>query len=242
MAKAAVHIIPSGDAALILKAGDDISPTTNAVVRKLLQVVGEEVPEGVLDLLPSYNELMVCYDPGQADPDTLTRSLEILVEKAELIALPPAARVVIPVAYGGEYGPDLEEVAIRNGINPEEVVRLHSAPDYLVYMLGFTPGFCYLGGMDLRIATPRKESPRLKIPAGAVGIAGKQTGIYPLDSPGGWQLIGQTPLKLFDPERNNPFLVSQGDVIRFEPVSHARYREIEAEVRRGHGPTPEQQQ
>lgn len=222
-----IQFIPSGDAALILKAGDDISPGTNAVVRKLLFVIEQEKIDGVLDLLPSYNELMVCYDPARLDLPEITRRLEILADDMVHVALPRSNNVIIPVAYGGEYGPDLDEVAARSDLRPDEVVKIHSAADYLVYMLGFTPGFCYLGGMDERIATPRKESPRLKIPAGAVGIAGNQTGIYPLESPGGWQLIGQTPLKLFDPGRKDPFLVKQGDVLRFEPVSHERYKEIE---------------
>jgi inhibitor of KinA len=217
-----IQFIPSGDAALILKAGDDISPGTNAVVRKLLFVIEQEKIGGVLDLLPSYNELMVCYDPVRLDLQEITRRLEILVDDLVHVALPRSNRVTIPVAYGGEYGPDLEEVAAHSGLSPDEVVRIHSSADYLVYMLGFTPGFCYLGGMDDRIATPRKKSPRLKIPAGAVGIAGNQTGIYPLESPGGWQLIGQTPLKLFDPGRKDPFLIKQGDILRFEPVSHER--------------------
>jgi inhibitor of KinA len=228
--------IPSGDAALILKAGDDISPGTNAVVRKLLHVIEQEKIEGVIDLLPSYNELMVAFDPLRLDLAEITRRLEILAGDMVHVELPPSRQVSIPVAYGGVYGPDLEEVAGRNGLHPEEVVRIHSSVDYLVYMLGFTPGFCYLGGMDKRIATPRKENPRLKIPAGAVGIAGSQTGIYPLESPGGWQLIGQTPLKMFDPERKNPFLVNQGDALRFEPVSHEQYLEIAGAVRSGSHP------
>jgi inhibitor of KinA len=228
-----IQFIPSGDAALILKAGDDISPGTNAVVRKLLFVIGQEKIDGLIDLLPSYNELMVCYDPLRLDLQEITRRLEILAEDMVHVELPRSNKVTIPVAYGGEYGPDLEEVATRSGLGPDEVIRIHSSADYLVYMLGFMPGFCYLGGMDERIATPRKESPRLKIPAGAVGIAGSQTGIYPLESPGGWQLIGQTPLKLFDPGRKHPFLVNQGDVLRFEPVSHENYLEIAAAVRSG---------
>jgi len=138
-----------------------------------------------------------------------------------------AAKVVrIPVVYGGEYGPDLESLAKLHDMTPEQVIEIHSGKDYLIYMLGFTPGFPYLGGMDPKIATPRLKTPRTKIPAGSVGIAGEQTGFYPLDSPGGWQLIGRTPLALFDPEREAPFLLSAGEYVRFCPIPEDRFEEI----------------
>ena len=120
----------------------------------------------------------------------------------------------IPVCYGGEYGPDLENIAEHAGLSVEEVIKIHSSRDYLIYMLGFLPGFCYLGGLDERIHTPRLANPRIKISAGSVGIGGSQTGIYPLDSPGGWQLMGMTPVKTYDPEREVPILVEAGDYIR----------------------------
>jgi KipI family sensor histidine kinase inhibitor len=139
----------------------------------------------------------------------------------------------IPVCYGGEYGPDLERIAAHAGLSTSEVIRIHSGRDYLIYMMGFLPGFCYLGGLDERIHTPRLSSPRLRIPAGSVGIGGSQTGIYPMDSPGGWQLMGMTPVKTYDPARETPILVEAGDYIRFVPVSEAEYFDIKAAVDAG---------
>ena len=135
----------------------------------------------------------------------------------------------MPVLYGGDHGPDLINVAKLHDMTPEEVIQLHTAPTYLNYMLGFLPGFCYLGGLDERIHTPRLTTPRVKIPAGSVGIAGSQTGIYPLDSPGGWQLIGQTPLRLYDPKREKAILVDAGMTMKFYPIDEAEYERIRRE-------------
>jgi inhibitor of KinA len=136
----------------------------------------------------------------------------------------PAPRVVeIPVCYGGELGPDLEDVAAKHGISPDEVVSIHSSGDYLVYMVGFMPGFAYLGGLSERIATPRRSSPRTAVPAGAVGIGGQQTGVYPMVSPGGWNLIGRSPRKIFDIARDEPSLLAAGDRVRFRPISRADF-------------------
>ncbi len=225
--------IPSGDAAIILKAGDEISIPVNQVIRKLLIRIEEEKIPGITELIPSYNELMIIYDPCITGYLDLLARLHALERDAEAAILPEPETIVVPVLYGGETGPDLAEVTEANRLSEEEVIRIHSAGHYLVYMLGFTPGFCYLGGMDDRIATPRKASPRLKIPAGAVGIAGKQTGIYPIESPGGWQLIGRTPLRLFDPQRQPEFLFKPGDLIRFYPVNRETYDRITEEIRRG---------
>jgi inhibitor of KinA len=146
---------------------------------------------------------------------------------------PPAPRLVeIPVCYGGVYGPDLEAVARHTGLPPQELIRRHAAGSYRVYMLGFAPGFAYLGGMDEQLATPRKAEPRTAIPAGSVGIAGGQTGVYPLETPGGWQLIGRTPLPLFDAQRNPPSLLQMGNRVRFVPIDEATYLKLE---RRQHG-------
>ena len=139
----------------------------------------------------------------------------------------------IPVCYGGEYGPDIANIAEHAGLSEEEVIRVHSSRDYLIYMLGFLPGFTYLGGLDERLHTPRLANPRIRIPAGSVGIGGSQTGIYPLDSPGGWQLMGMTPVKTYDPSREMPILVEAGDYIRFVPVDEAEYFRIKEAVDRG---------
>ena len=139
----------------------------------------------------------------------------------------------IPVCYGGEYGPDIDNIASHAGLTQEEVIQIHSSRDYLIYMLGFLPGFCYLGGLDERIHTPRLSNPRLRIRAGSVGIGGSQTGIYPLDSPGGWQLMGMTPVKTYDPEREIPILVEAGNYIRFVPIDEEQYKQIQAQVEDG---------
>ena len=131
--------------------------------------------------------------------------------------------VEIPVCYGGSYGEDLKDVAAHAGLTEEEVIKLHSSVDYNIYMLGFLPGFPYLGGLDPKLFTPRLDNPRTKIPEGSVGIGGEQTGIYPLESPGGWRLIGRTPLKLYDPDREQPFLYQAGDYIRFVPITAEEY-------------------
>jgi KipI family sensor histidine kinase inhibitor len=145
------------------------------------------------------------------------------------VEMPPKQVVEIPVAYGGEYGPDLGEVARAHNISEEEVIKLHSEPEYPIYMLGFVAGFPYLGGMNKAIATPRKKSPRLKIEAGSVGIAGEQTGIYSVESPGGWQIIGRTPLKLYDVNRNEPVLLKAGQYIKFKPITKEEFRTMENE-------------
>ena len=152
-------------------------------------------------------------------------ALPDLIKKTEV---PNPSTLEIPVVYGGEYGPDLEYVAEHNGISTEEVVEIHHSSSYLIYMLGFVPGFPYLGGMSEKIATPRLKSPRVAIPAGSIGIAGAQTGIYPLESPGGWQLIGRTPLKLFDPGKEDPFLPKPGHYLKFFPIEEKDFEKFRA--------------
>ena len=233
MAEMELKYIPSGDSAFIIKAGDVISEEVNLTVRKLLARIEKENIEGITDFIPSYNELMVCYDPAKIGYRRLLESLRACAADLQAMHLPPPEVVHVPVLYGGEAGPDLHHVAEHNGLAARDVIRIHSSVDCLVYMLGFTPGFCYLGGMDKRIATPRQETPRLKIPAGSVGIAGEQTGIYPLESPGGWQLIGRTPLRLFNPESKPEFLFSAGDYIRFYSVDKDEFERIAAAVAAG---------
>jgi KipI family sensor histidine kinase inhibitor len=233
MSDATLKYIPSGDSAFIIKAGDVISEEVNLVVRKLLKRLEEEKISGVTDFIPSYNELMVCYDPVVLDYKQLLEIFQKCAADLGAMTLPDAEVIHVPVLYGGEYGPDLHYVAEFNSLSEEQVIWIHSSVACLVYMLGFTPGFCYLGGMDRRIATPRHETPRLKIPAGSVGIAGEQTGIYPLESPGGWQLIGRTPLRLFSPDRKPEFLFSAGDYIQFYPVGLDEFNRILEEVSRG---------
>lgn len=228
-----LQYIPSGDSAFIIKAGNEISEEINRTIRKLLIRIEQEQIDGVIDFIPSYNELMVCYEPSIIGYRKLLEKLKSIETNIDSIVLPESSTIYIPVLYGGEYGPDLNEVADFNSISEADAIKIHTSTNYLIYMLGFTPGFCYLGGMDNRIATPRKQNPRLKIPAGAVGIADRQTGIYPIESPGGWQLIGQTPLKLFNPKAKPEFLVNVGDYIQFYPISQDEYFKIKNEVEEG---------
>jgi inhibitor of KinA len=225
--------IPCGDSALIIKTGDDISVKTNIAVRKLLLRFENQNLDGIVDFIPSYNELMICYDPTIISYDILLFNLRILEADLDKTELAESSAIHLPVLYGGEAGPDLHEVAAFSGLSEDEVIKIHCSESYYVYMLGFTPGFCYLGGMDERIATPRKKTPRLAIPAGAVGIADKQTGIYPIESPGGWQLIGKTPLKLFNPAGKPEFLIRAGDFIKFIPVTGEEYQDILNKVEKG---------
>lgn len=158
-------------------------------------------------MIPAFTSLLINYDPRVVNYKTLTKRLQKLL-KLDVNEETSTSRVFeIPVCYGGEYGPDIENIAKNAGLTEEEVIKIHSSKDYLIYMLGFLPGFSYLGGLDERIHTPRLANPRIRIPAGSVGIGGSQTGIYPLDSPGGWQLLGLTPVKTYDPERENPILL-----------------------------------
>jgi inhibitor of KinA len=225
-----LQYIPSGDSAFTIKAGNEISEEINRTIRKLLVRIEQENIDGIVDFIPSYNELMVGYDPSIIGYQKLLAKIQSFESNIDSIELPVPSIIHIPVFYGGDFGPDLREVANHNGISEDEVILIHTSSNYLVYMLGFTPGFCYLGGMNQRIATPRKQTPRLKTPAGAVGIADKQTGIYPIESPGGWQLIGQTPLKLFNPTENPEFLISVGDYVKFKPINKTEYDAIQRAV------------
>jgi len=214
---------PLGDSALLVSFGEVIDEETNDRVHALAKAIEKANFEWLVEVVPAYSSLAVIYDPKLIDFDGVKRAIQGLEFSAEKFE---GKLVEIPVLYGGEYGPDLEFVAEYNGLTPEEVIEIHSKPVYRVYFLGFLPGFAYLGGMDERIATPRLEKPRLKVPAGSVGIAGKQTGIYPLESPGGWRLIGRTPLRLFNPSKEPPTLLQPGDKVKFVPIDEEKFREI----------------
>lgn len=226
-------IKPAGDSALLVQLGNKISPELNAKVRALNVALQHNPIEGVIETVPAYCSLLVCFDPLKLEPATLEKHLERAMETTCEGNISQPSVTVIPVCYGGDLGPDLEFVSAYCKLDPEEVIALHSAPNYLIYMLGFTPGFPYLGGMDPRIATPRLENPRIKIPAGSVGIAGEQTGIYPVDSPGGWCIIGRTPVNIYDPFRTPPVLFSAGNYIRFQPITAEQYQTIKEQAKIG---------
>lgn len=223
----------TGDTSLAVIFGDEISNEMNEKVRSFDEILDNEKIPGVYETVPTYCQITIHYAPEIIRYNGLKERLEQLLMKSHHAASSGATVIEIPVIYGGEYGPDLDYVAEHNGLTKEEVIKLHSNPEYLIYMLGFTPGFPYLGGMDERIATPRLTSPREKIPAGSVGIAGKQTGVYPMDTPGGWQLIGRTPLTLYDPRNSNPILLDAGMHVRFVPVNQKEYDEILNQVEDG---------
>ena len=227
------RFLPAGDMALSIELGDDISPETNRRVRDLSLALQMESIPGIIDQVPTYRSVLLYYDPLRLPLRELQERLRTLEERPKDADIEAPNLVEIPTVYGGEYGPDLDHVAEHTGLTTEEVIRLHSGADYLVYMMGFTPGFTYLGGMSERIATPRLQTPRTAIPAGSVGIAERQTGIYPTESPGGWQLIGRTPLHLFDPQRDPPVVVDAGDYVRFVPINESAYLELDREARAG---------
>ena len=228
-----LRFVPAGDKAFVIELGDGISPEINRSVHNLLLSIEKQGIPGILDIVPTYRSILINYDPLTLPPNELEERVRELTQ--DLDETPPAAsRVVeLPTSYGGEHGSDLGYVAEHNGLTEEEVIALHSGTDYLVYMMGFTPGFTYLGGMSEKIATPRLQTPRTAIPAGSVGIAERQTGVYPIESPGGWQLIGRTPVRLFDPSKQPPVIAEPADYIRFVPVSPEEYLRILEEVGNG---------
>jgi KipI family sensor histidine kinase inhibitor len=216
----------SGDRAVLVEYGDAIDPAVNEKVRAMTALVKGSLPEGVEAVIPAYRNLSILYDPLVTSPDRILPHLLGLEARLREIEVPEPRIVEIPVLYGGECGPDIGFVAEHGGLSVDEVIAIHAGTVYPIYMIGFTPGFCYLGGLDSRIHTPRRKTPRTLLPGGSVGIAEAQTGMYPVDSPGGWQIIGRTPLRLFAPERDNPFLYEPGDLIRFVPVSMPEYERI----------------
>jgi len=228
-----MQIIPVGDAAILIKTGTEISPETNLEIRKLMHIFEQSILSGLLELVPAYTDILVYYDPYRIGFEEMCSMIRDAAAQRSGMILPCPQILHVPVLYGGEYGPDLPEVASRSKLTENEVIEIHTSVDYLVYMLGFTPGFCYLGGLNPKIAAERRQSPRLQIPAGAVGIAGKQTGVYPVESPGGWQIIGRTPLRMFDAMRNTVFLVSMGDYIRFYAIDQQGFKRIETGVSSG---------
>ncbi|WP_207421050.1 5-oxoprolinase subunit PxpB [Desertivirga brevis] len=222
--------------ALTLEFGNEINEGTSLKINRFHSILKIFPFEGLLAVVPAYTTLSIFYDPvtvigskSLSGLDCFERISDYLVEiesKDQEIETREGEMISIPVYYGGEQGPDLQAVAEHTKLSPEEIISLHSSAAYRVYMIGFTPGFAYLGGMPEQLATPRKTTPARAVSAGSVGIAGVQTGIYPLTSPGGWQIIGQTPLKLFDANRSNPTLVKAGDTVKFSAVSLEEFNHL----------------
>lgn len=212
------QIVPAGDAVLIVQFAERVDPIVNARVIALAERLGAVASLGILDVVPTFRSVAVYFDPLRTDHDRLLAELRRLASTDIPVDARPREPIQIPVEYGGSYGPDLAEVARFAKVTEDEVVRLHTAVTYRVFMLGFVPGFAYMGSVDQRIAAPRRQTPRTAVPMGSVGIAGVQTGIYPSELPGGWQLIGRTTVKLFDLSRTEPSLFKPGDAVRFVAV------------------------
>jgi KipI family sensor histidine kinase inhibitor len=208
-----------GDRSLLVELGDEISPSVNQSVQELFTVMDMRPIDGVRELVPSYRSLLVIYDPLKISLTDLKRTIRDTHQNLDQAELPEPRTIDIPVVYGGNQGPDLASVAQHHHITPQAVMDYHTRPTYRVYMIGFTPGYPYLGEVPTAIATPRRKTPRILVPRGSVGIAQKQTGIYSVDSPGGWQIIGWTPVNLFDPQGQPPSLLMMGDRVRFQAIS-----------------------
>jgi len=219
--------LPFGDNALIIEFGDVISLEINQKVLALASLLEKTRYEGIEEIVPTYRSLMVRYNPLKTTYEKLVFQIRDLERSTKLDTIELKSReYTIPVVYGGEYGPDLEYVAKCHSLTPEQIVKLHSERKYRVYMIGFIAGFPYLGEVPDEIATPRLEKPRIKVPAGSVGMAENQTGIYPCEAPGGWRIIGRTPLKLFDPFQHPPTLLNAGDTVKFKPISEDEFKTL----------------
>ncbi len=222
-------ISPVGDRAISIDFGQVIDPKINRHIRQTIERIKELQLEGIIELVPTYCALLVEYDAMLYSYSDICNIIEPTLEEGMTDTMNELATVVeVPTVYGGEFGPDLSFVATHNHLSEDEVVSIHSGTDYLVYMLGFIPGFTYLGGMDPRIATPRLSSPRTLIPAGSVGIAGEQTGTYPSDSPGGWQIIGRTPVTMYDMSKAQAALLNAGDYVRYVPIDESEFHRIKS--------------
>jgi len=224
------RLLPAGDSAVVVEYGEEIDARVNAKVRLLQHALEAGPRRGIVEVVPTYRSLMVHYDPMALSRESLEALISTTAVQLPEEVREPVRTVEVPVLYGGDAGPDLADVAAFAGLDIQAVVDLHAAGDYVVFMLGFMPGFPYLGGLPQRIATPRLATPRTLVPAGSVGIAGAQTGVYPAESPGGWRLIGRTPVALFDPRRSPPTLLEAGDRVRFVPITAADYEVIERDV------------
>lgn len=228
-----MRFLPAGDQAIVIEFGRNIDEKVNQKVHQLSSWIEARKIDGVIELLPTFRSLMIYYDSSVIH----FSQLKSIIEKfnPDLCGKESISRVIhkIPCCYGARFGKDLHDMETLTGLSREEIISIHSGTDYKIYMLGFLPGFVYLGGLDKRIEVPRLKSPRIKIDPGSVGIGGSQTGVYPLASPGGWRLIGATPLDFYDPERPEPILCKAGEYIRFVPITIDDYYDIRHMIMKG---------
>jgi inhibitor of KinA len=224
------RIVPAGDAAIVVEFEARIDPSVNARTIACADAIQAAAIAGVRDVVPTYRSVAVYFDPLRTNIEALESCLENAAARPVSSSATARPVVRIPVCYGREFGPDLEAVAAFTRMSESEVIAVHTAVTYRVFMLGFVPGFAYMGTVDERIAMKRHATPRVRVPACSVGIAGVQTGIYPSETPGGWQLIGRTPLKPFDPDRSEPFLMKAGDSVQFYAIDLGEFRSALAEA------------
>lgn len=213
-----IRIVPAGDSAVTAEFDERIDPDVNARVIAATQAFEAAGIAGVRDTVPAFRSLTVYFNPLKTSIEAVSHALEQAVRQTGTRPEGPLRVLRIPICYGGAFGPDLSHVASFASVDQSEVIALHSDAIYRVFMLGFVPGFAYLASVNPRIAAPRRNTPRVRVPPGSVGIAGVQTGIYPLETPGGWQIVGRTPVKPFDPARREPFLFKPGDSVQFYPI------------------------
>ncbi len=212
-----------GDRGLLVELGDDISQQINRKVRALHLGLEGHGLKGIKELVPSYRSLLIVYDPLRLSRNKIKNYISEILADLDQIQIPEPKTVKIPVLYNDNCGPDLQWVADHHGMTPSDIIQLHTQPTYWVYMIGFTPGFPYMGEVPVALVTPRRESPRTHVPRGSVGIAQKQTGIYPVESPGGWQIIGRTPVTLFNPESTPAALLEMGDLVQFYAITEEEF-------------------
>ena len=221
------RIVPAGDSALVVEFEERIDPVISARGAALADALVAEHIAGVRDVVPTYRSVAVYFDPLRTNQQMLTGALERLAASTSRREWPCRVPIRVPVCYGGDYGPDLARVAAFAGLSENDVSEIHAAGTYQVLMLGFTPGFAYMGVVDARIAVARLETPRSRVPRGSVGIAKEQTGIYPSETPGGWPLVGRTPLRPFDLSRAEPFLFRPGDQVQFLPITRKEFDDLD---------------
>ncbi len=227
------RILPTGDRALTVEFGNEIDEKINARLMGFIRGLSEQRVKGIEEFVPSFRSVLIHYNPAVLSYDKMSGIVKKAAEAPVSEETHKKCIVTVPVCYDQRYGPDIEDVAKHAGLSVEEVISIHTAKPYLVYMLGFQPGFPYLGGLDKRICCPRLETPRVRLEAGSVGIGGEQTGLYPMESPGGWRIIGVTPVRCYNPEKEKPIPYMAGDHIRFKAISREEFDELREKDLRG---------
>ncbi|GGP07178.1 5-oxoprolinase subunit PxpB [Oceanobacillus neutriphilus] len=222
-----------GDRGVRIQFGNKIERQVNVNVHRFTSLLEKYPMKGITEWIPAYTSVTIYYNPGEITYMELEKKLNQLQKIMSEEAPPAARKITIPVCYEKEFAVDMDDVAEYHKLSSQEIIRLHTEPLYYVYMMGFMPGFPYLGGLSEKLFTPRLDSPRKRVDRGSVGIADQQTGIYPLDSPGGWRIIGKTPARLYDAEKENKILIRSGDMLQFEAIDSEAYYKIEDAVQNG---------